>query len=367
MKRKQEFQGMCESMSLFFFLFLFLIVCNLVQYGMTNEVHVSCHMENNVLYYRKHEESQFCGRIEDDMTIQEEINQLKEEKSAVILAHYYVRPEVQEIADYIGDSFYLSKVAAELPNPIIVYCGVSFMGESGCLLSPDKKVLMPDQEADCPMAHMVRKEEVDTARERYEDLAVVCYINSTAEIKSWSDVSVTSANAVKIVKNLPNKNILFIPDRNLGRYVAEQVPEKNIMLVNGYCPIHEAIAAQEIRKLKEAHPDAEILVHPECCEEVAEIADYIGSTSGIINYVTASERREWIIGTEVGVRYELEKRNPDNIFYFPETEPVCGDMKRITLEKVLEVLKSGKNQAAVAEEQADAAKLTLSRMLELSI
>ena len=176
----------------------------------------------------------------------------------------------------------------------------------------------------------------------------------------------TSANAVKIVKNLPNKNILFIPDRNLGRYVAEQVPEKNILLVGGYCPIHEAIAAQEIRKLKETHPDAEILVHPECCGEVAEIADYIGSTSGIINYVTSSDKKEWIIGTEVGVRYELEKRNPDNIFYFPETEPVCRDMKRITLEKVLEVLKSEKNRAAVAEEQADAARLTLGRMLELS-
>ena len=162
------------------------------------------------------------------MTIQEEIKKRKEEKGAVILAHYYVRPEVQEIADYIGDSFYLSKVAVELENPIIVYCGVSFMGESGCLLNPQKKVLMPDLSADCPMAHMVRKEDVDAAREKYEDLAVVCYINSTAEIKSWSDVSVTSANAVKIVKNLPNKNILFIPDKNLGRYVAAQVPEKNV-------------------------------------------------------------------------------------------------------------------------------------------
>ena len=300
------------------------------------------------------------------MTIKEEIKKLKEEKQAVILAHYYVRPEVQEIADYIGDSFYLSKIAAELENPIIVYCGVSFMGESGCLLSPDKKVLMPDKTADCPMAHMVLKEEIDAARKAYDDLAVVCYINSTAQIKSWSDVSVTSANAVKIVKKLPNKNILFIPDKNLGRFVAEQVPEKNVMLVKGYCPIHEKILADEIRELKEAHPNAEILVHPECCEEVTAMADYIGSTSGIIQYASGSEKKEWIIGTEVGVRYELEKRNPDNQFYFPKTEPVCTDMKLITLEKILHVLKTEENQASVISGQAEAARQTLDRMLELA-
>ena len=300
------------------------------------------------------------------MTIKEEIKKLKEEKQAVILAHYYVRPEVQEIADYIGDSFYLSKIAAELENPIIVYCGVSFMGESGCLLSPDKKVLMPDKTADCPMAHMVLKEEIDAARKAYDDLAVVCYINSTAQIKSWSDVSVTSANAVKIVKKLPNKNILFIPDKNLGRFVAEQVPEKNVMLVKGYCPIHEKILADEIRELKEAHPNAEILVHPECCEEVTAMADYIGSTSGIIQYASGSEKKEWIIGTEVGVRYELEKRNPDNQFYFPKTEPVCTDMKLITLEKILHVLKTEDNQASVISGQAEAARQTLDRMLELA-
>ena len=300
------------------------------------------------------------------MTVQEEIKKLKEEKQAVILAHYYVRPEVQEIADYIGDSFYLSKIAAKLENPIIVYCGVSFMGESGCLLSPDKKVLMPDKSADCPMAHMVLKEEIDAARKEYDDLAVVCYINSTAQIKSWSDVSVTSANAVNIVRNLPNKNVLFVPDKNLGRYVAEQVPEKNVMPVKGYCPIHDKILADEIRELKTAHPEAEILIHPECCEEVTAMADYIGSTSGIIEYASASEKKEWIIGTEVGVRYELEKRNPDNTFYFPKTEPVCTDMKLITLEKILHVLKTEENQVSVVSSQADAAKKTLDKMLELA-
>ncbi len=298
--------------------------------------------------------------------MKQQIQKVKEEKNAVILAHYYVRPEVQEIADYIGDSFYLSKVAASLENPIIVYCGVAFMGESGCLLNPEKKVLMPDLRADCPMAHMVLKEEIDEARNSYDDLAVVCYINSTAEIKSWSDVSVTSANAVKIVRSLPNKNILFVPDKNLGRYVSRQVPEKNIMLVKGYCPIHEAISARELSELKTEHPDAEILVHPECCEEVNDMADYIGSTSGIIDYVTASDKKEWIIGTEIGVLYELEKRNPDNRFYFPKTQPVCKDMKMITLDNVLHVLETEENQVAVADRQADAAKKTLDHMLELA-
>ncbi len=298
--------------------------------------------------------------------MKEQIKKLKEEKDAIILAHYYVEPEIQEIADYVGDSFYLSKIAATLPNQTLVYCGVSFMGESGCLLSPDKKVLMPDAQADCPMAHMVTKEEVDEARRTYEDLAVVCYINSTAEIKSWSDISVTSANAVKIVKNLPNKNILFIPDKNLGRFVAEQVPEKNVILVKGCCPIHDTMAAEEIRELKASHPDAAVLVHPECSAEVTALADYIGSTSGIIQYASSCKEKELIIGTEIGVLYELKKQNPDKTFLFPKTTPVCHDMKLITLEKVLHVLKTGENQAGVEAKQAEAAGKTLTRMLELA-
>ena len=298
--------------------------------------------------------------------MKEQIKKLKEEKDAIILAHYYVEPEIQEIADYVGDSFYLSKIAATLPNKTLVYCGVSFMGESGCMLSPDKKVLMPDAKADCPMAHMVTKEEVDNARKTYEDLAVVCYINSTAEIKSWSDVSVTSANAVKIVKNLPNKNILFIPDKNLGRFVAEQVPEKNVMLVEGCCPIHHAITAKEIRELKTSHPDAAVLVHPECSEEVTALADYIGSTTGIIQYASSCKEKELIIGTEIGVLYELKKRNPDKTFLFPTTTPVCQAMKLITLEKILHVLKTGENQIGVETKLADSARKTLTRMLELA-
>lgn len=301
-----------------------------------------------------------------DMTKQEEIKQLKLEKDAVLLAHYYVPAQVQEIADYVGDSFYLSKVASKLTNKVLVFCGVSFMGESGKLLNPDKAVLMPDASADCPMAHMVTKAEIDDVRARYEDLAVVCYINSTAEIKSWSDVCVTSANAVQIVKKLPNQNILFIPDKNLGHYVAEQVPEKNVMLVKGYCPVHEEMKVKEIQELKQLHPFAEVLAHPECNASVLSIADYIGSTTGILKQAAASNAKEFIIATEIGVRYELEKQNPKKTFYFPKTEPVCMDMKKITLDGILHVLRTGENGAAVASNIAEPSKATLNRMLELA-
>ena len=196
------------------------------------------------------------------MTVRDEIEQLKQEKNAVILAHYYVPPEVQEIADYIGDSFYLSKAAAGLEQQTIVFCGVSFMGESAKILNPEKTVLMPDARADCAMAHMADAETIRRMREEYEDLAVVCYINSTAELKRHSDVCVTSANAVDIVKALPNRNIFFIPDRNLARFVAEQVPEKHVIFNEGFCPVHEQMSLVEVENAKAAHPDAEVLTHP---------------------------------------------------------------------------------------------------------
>lgn len=301
------------------------------------------------------------------MTKQEEIQKLKEDMDAVILAHYYVRPEVQEIADCIGDSYFLSRKAVEMPNRTIIFCGVSFMGESAKLLNPDKTVLMPDAEADCPMAHMVTEETVKKARQQYEDLAVVCYINSTAEIKSWSDVSVTSANAIRIVRNLPNKNILFIPDKNLAHFVAQNVPEKHFIYNEGYCPIHENMRETEIRELKAQHPEAKVLVHPECTGKILELADYVGSTSGIIDFAKNSAGREFIIGTESGVRYALEQARRDALFYFPETEPVCVDMKKITLDKIIDVLKNGSHEVKMNNGQADeAAKRTLVRMLELA-
>ena len=214
------------------------------------------------------------------MTVKEEIEQLKKERNAVILAHYYTRPEVQEIADYTGDSFYLSKVAVNLKEQVIVFCGVSFMGESAKALNPDKTVLMPDADADCAMAHMADAETIRKMRSEYDDLAVVCYVNSTAQLKQYSDVCVTSANAVQVVKALPNKNIFFIPDRNLAHFIAEQVPEKHFIFNEGYCPVHEKMQVGEIRKAKAEHPAAEVLTHPECPGEVLALSDYVGSTSG---------------------------------------------------------------------------------------
>lgn len=300
------------------------------------------------------------------MTVIDEIEALKREKNAVILAHYYVNPEIQEIADYIGDSFYLSKVAVGLKEQTIVFCGVSFMGESAKVLNPKKTVLMPEASADCPMAHMADAQTIQKMREQYEDLAVVCYINSTAELKKYSDVCVTSANAVKIVKALPNQNIFFIPDKNLAHYVAEQVPEKHFVYNEGYCPIHEKMRVEEIREAKEQHPQAEVLTHPECPKAILELSDYIGSTSGIIQYAAKSDCKEFIICTENGVRFNLEQENPDKKFYFAKTEPVCAGMKSITLEKVLHVLKTGENEVHMSEELRIASRKPLEKMLELA-
>lgn len=300
------------------------------------------------------------------MSVVDEIQTLKREKNAVILAHYYVNDEVQEIADYIGDSFYLSRVATETKAEQIVFAGVSFMGESAKILNPEKRVFMPDASADCAMAHMADVKKIEQMKHDYEDLAVVCYINSTAELKMHSDVCVTSANAVKIVKNLPNKNIFFIPDGNLGWYVKEQVPEKNIILNEGYCPVHAAMTAEQVKTARVAHPGAEFLVHPECKKEVLAEADYIGSTSGIIAYATKSEKREFIVGTENGVFYELKRENPDKQFYTLTDHQVCSDMKTITLEKIANVLKNEENEVFVSDEVRKKAMLPLERMLALA-
>lgn len=300
------------------------------------------------------------------MTIVDRINALKKEKNAVILAHYYVNPEIQEIADYIGDSFYLSKIAVGLKEQVIVFCGVSFMGESAKVLNPGKIVLMPDASADCAMAHMADKCTIKKIRGQYKDLAVVCYINSTAELKELSDVCVTSANAVKIVKALPNKNIFFIPDRNLGHFVASQIPDKNFIYNDGYCPVHQNMQTDEIKYVRGLHPDALVLAHPECPEEILDISDYIGSTSGIIEYAKRSGNQKFIICTESGVRHNLEKECPDKKFYFTETEPVCQDMKLITLEKILYVLETGENEVIVSDKLRENSRKPLERMLALA-
>ena len=304
--------------------------------------------------------------MEEHMSITEEIRRLKNEKNAVILAHYYVPDEVQEIADYIGDSYYLRKAAKETQADIIVFCGVRFMGESAAILNPDKKVLMPDMDADCAMAHMVNLDKIAEMRKSYDDLAVVCYINSTAEIKTYSDVCVTSANAVKIVRNLPNQNIFFIPDGNLGRYVAEQAPEKNVVLNDGYCPVHAALTAEDVRRAKRLHPKAKFLVHPECTKELLDEADYIGSTSGIIQFVKGDNASEYIIGTETGVFCELKKQNPDKKFYTLSQKQVCMDMKFVTLQKVWEVLEHETNEITVTEDMRKRALVPLENMLALA-
>lgn len=295
-----------------------------------------------------------------------QIEQLKKEKNAVILAHYYAPAEVQETADYVGDSFYLAKIAKQSNADIIVFCGVYFMGESAKILNPDKKVLMPDLTADCPMAHMVADGIIDEMRKKYDDLAVVCYINSTAALKCQSDVCVTSSNAVKIVRSLRNKNIFFIPDRNLGGFVAEQVPEKNIIINDGCCPIHAKITAEQLDAEKEKHPDALVLSHPECEADVLKLSDYIGSTADIIAFAKQSDVNEFIICTEDGVDYKLITDNPDKKFYYPDPHPCCADMKLNTLESVLSVLLNEDKEVIVEDAVRKGALLPLEKMLELA-
>lgn len=300
------------------------------------------------------------------MTVTEQIQALKKEKNAVILAHYYVPDEVQEIADYIGDSFYLSKVAATTDADVLVLCGVSFMGESARILNPEKTVLLPDMEADCPMAHMADREKIQELKKQYEDLAVVCYINSTAELKTCADVCVTSANALEIVRALPNRHIFFIPDENLGRYVASKIPDKHFIFNDGHCPVHARLSREAVERAKKEHPGAEVLVHPECMPEVLALADYIGSTSGIIRYAGGSSCKSFIICTEEGVLCELKKRNPDRQFYMVTDDFRCPDMKKVTLDKVLKVLEEGCNRVEVDPELSRTSMRPLERMLELA-
>ncbi|MBE6600922.1 MAG: quinolinate synthase NadA [Ruminococcaceae bacterium] len=297
--------------------------------------------------------------------MKEKIEKLKKEKNAVILTHYYAPAEAQEVADYVGDSFYLAKIAKNSTADIIVFCGVSFMGESAKILNPDKKVLMPDLTADCPMAHMVARGKIEEMRKEYDDLAVVCYINSTAAIKCQSDVCVTSSNAVKIVRSLPNKNIFFVPDRNLGRYVAKQVPEKNIIVNDGCCPIHAAITVEQLQKLKDEHPAAPVLIHPECEPALLAISDFIGSTAEIIAYAKNSSQTEFIICTEDGVDYQLVTDNPDKKFFYPVPHPCCPDMKLNTAQAILSVLEKEDNEVQVEQSVMEGALRPLDKMLEL--
>lgn len=307
-----------------------------------------------------------------DNSIKEKIKKLKEENDVVILAHYYVDGEVQEIADYVGDSFFLAKVATTVKQQTILFCGVSFMGESAKILNPQKKVIMADNTADCPMAHMVDIDRIREVRRQYDDVAVVCYVNSTAKIKAESDVCVTSSNAVTIVKKLPNRNIFFIPDNNLARFVAKQIPDKHFIFNDGFCHVHKSIHSEDVAKVKELHPEALVLAHPECTEDTLELADFIGSTSQIIDYATTSPENVFIICTEMGVFFELMQKNPDKKFYSVGHRQFCPNMKKVRIEKVIEALENIDSDnynieyVNLDEDLRKAAEKPLSRMLELA-
>ncbi len=296
----------------------------------------------------------------------DKINELKKEKDVAILAHYYVDGEVQRIADYVGDSFYLSKIATQLEQKNILFCGVKFMGESAKLLNPEKKVVMADDFADCPMAHMVTVERIAEVREQYDDLAVVCYVNSTAEIKAASDVCVTSSNALRVVQKIPQKNIFFVPDENLGRYVAKKIPEKNFILNDGFCHVHKSITADNVIKAKEVYPDALVLTHPECTEDVIAISDFVGSTSEIIDFATDTDSEKFIICTEMGVFFELQEKNPNKKFYSVGHRQFCPNMKKVTLQKAEQALEAMDSEVELPEEIMVEARKPLQRMLDLS-
>ena len=303
------------------------------------------------------------------MTIQEmqqKILQLKQENDICILAHSYQRRAITEVADFTGDSYALAKQAQNASNKTVILCGVRFMAETVKILSPQKTVLLANADAGCPMAEQMDKDLVEQLKAAYPGYTVAAYINTTAELKTVCDVCVTSSSAVKILSAMPEKDILFIPDINLGPYIQKQLPEKNIKLVHGGCPTHVRAGVKEVRKAKASHPGALLLVHPECLPEVVEMADYVGSTSGIMEYAVQSDAKEFIICTESGVLYELQKRNPEKKFYFTETTPICRNMKKVTLEKVLHVLKTGENEVFVDDKLREESKKPLERMLELA-
>lgn len=291
------------------------------------------------------------------------LKELKEEKDAVILAHYYVDEEIQKVADYVGDSFFLAQIAQKLNNTRIVMAGVYFMGESIKILNPEKKVLMVDKLATCPMVDMINVKKIEDMRKKYKDLAVVCYINSSAEIKAHCDVCVTSSNALKIVKKLNEKNIFFVPDGNLGKYIARKVHDKNIILNDGYCPVHNNIKREDVLKLKDLHKNAKILAHPENREEVLELADYIGSTSGIIKEADGDDD-EYIIITEKGIDAKLKELYQNKRFYYVDNA-ICHNMKRLSLDKLITTLENDENEVFVDEKISKKAIISLKRMLEL--
>lgn len=298
--------------------------------------------------------------------VQDEIMRLKKEKDICILAHSYQAREIVEIADFTGDSYQLSLMAKEAPNKTVIMCGVRFMAETVKMLSPDKKVILSSPIAGCPMAEQMDKELIECVKSQYPDYTVVAYINTTAELKTVCDVCVTSSSAVKIVNAIENKNILFIPDCNLGAYVAKQIPDKNIKLLQGGCPIHAAVTKKDAEMAKAAYPDAELLVHPECVPAVTELADFIGSTSAIMNYAQKSDKKEFIIGTENSIAEHLQYMCPDKRFYLLSQGLICRNMKSTTLIDVLNCVQGcGGEEITLDDETIIQARKCIDRMIEL--
>ncbi len=282
--------------------------------------------------------------------IQQEILRLKKENDICILAHSYVAHEILEIADFTGDSYALSVKAKTAPQKTVLMVGVRFMAETVKILSPEKKVILSHRRAGCPMAEQMDKDLILQMKKQYPDYKVVAYINTTADLKTVCDVCVTSSSAVKIVKNLDAENILFIPDCNLGAYVAAQVPEKNFKLVHGGCPIHASVNEDEAVEAKKEHPDAPLLVHPECTPDVVKHADYVGSTSGIMEYAKNSDKKEFIIGTEISIAEHLQYECPDKMFYYLSSKLICKNMKMSTLMDVYNAVRGVSGEEIVLDE-----------------
>ncbi len=298
--------------------------------------------------------------------LQDEIIRLKKEKDICILAHAYQSHDIWEVADYVGDSYGLSVQAAKAAQSTVLMCGVRFMAETVKLLSPQKRVLLSNSNAGCPMAEQMDVELISGVKKMYPDYTVVAYINTTSELKTICDVCVTSSSAVQIVKNIENKNILFIPDCNLGKWVADQVPEKNIKLLQGGCPTHVRMSKRDVEKARKAHPDALLLVHPECLPEVSGLADYRGSTTGIMDYAKKSDAKEFIIGTENSIVQHLQFACPDKQFYPLSRDCVCHNMKLTTLGDVYQCVKgTGGEEIKLDEEVRIKAKRCIDTMLEL--
>ena len=300
--------------------------------------------------------------MQGDLLVREEILRLKEDRQAIILAHNYQPAEVQDIADLTGDSLELSRAAATMDGDIIVFCGVDFMAETATIISPEKMVLLPAQDACCPMAEMITADELKLVKSRYPDAPVVCYVNTTAEVKAESDICCTSSNAVKVVNSVKEDRVIFVPDRNLGHYV-QRFTRKKILPWEGFCIVHDQITPNHVREAQALHPGAIILVHPECRPEVIDLADHVASTSGIIRYVCNSVEKEFIIGTEVGILHRLVLECPTKKCFPLSQTAICRNMKKTDLRKVRDALISLQPRIIVPEEIADRARGAIERML----